>query len=298
MSFGGQGFPEQFNPGEDILKRQQFEQSRINENNFNREADYNRIMGQNPGPNFLEAAYTGAMNKAQQLPGQMIQGMQQSLQQSPEFQRMSADPEAYISAYMPQQAPQQQEPMRPPMDTSQIVPKAQEAGAAFAAVGNKIQNEKPSITRSNSTLKRSINDNLMSEVPEDFAEAISQFEKVRDEDIVEGTPQAMFKQKIDSQYLRSVDEKGNQTYECPLTKKPCGRKTFFQRLKEFFLHSIGKKSAEEVQKSVIKFDKIDPITKSADVQPTTEDPGKVWNSPYRLSKMNADTGMSGYKGAI
>ena len=62
MSFGGQGFPEQFNPGEGIQKRQQFEQSRINENNFNREADYNRIMGQNQGPNFLEAAYTGAMN--------------------------------------------------------------------------------------------------------------------------------------------------------------------------------------------------------------------------------------------
>ncbi len=53
--------------------------------------------------------------------------------------------------------------------------------------------------------------------------------------------------------------KGKPIYSCPLTNKPCSQKTFWLRLKEFFLHSIGQKSQEEKDREIYKLDMKDPI---------------------------------------
>lgn len=280
-------------------------------------------LSQQPGS--MSQGFQAALGNLQQIPGQLAGGMAQSVQQSPEFQRMVADPQAYTQAYAPQRPPAQppmEEPtMVPPQATPQAQPPqpvmqaAQQAGQAMRGFGAANKAALAQAGKGKSNIQASMNEGLTSEDPEVFANTVAGFEKVRDENIVEGTPQAFFKKQIDDTYLKGTDDKGNQVYECPLTKKPCGRKTFFQRLKEFFLHSIGKKSAEEIQSSVDLLDKQDPITKNIPVEPTHEDAGQVWKSPYRLKQQSqgedssivrpspykqpqTDTGMSGFKGAM
>jgi hypothetical protein len=63
-------------------------------------------------------------------------------------------------------------------------------------------------------------------------------------------------EKIDPEIKKDIDEvhqqyglgevDDEQVFQCPYTNKPCSQKTFWQRLKEFFLHSIGMKSQEEI----------------------------------------------------
>lgn len=67
-------------------------------------------------------------------------------------------------------------------------------------------------------------------------------------------------EQIDSEY-KLGDLDGEAVYTCPLSNKPCSKKTFWQRLKEFFLHSIGMKSQEEKDAAILEFDKSDPIVK-------------------------------------
>jgi len=65
--------------------------------------------------------------------------------------------------------------------------------------------------------------------------------------------------EIDNKYKQGDTATGDSIYKCPLSHEPCGKKSFFRRLKEFFLHSIGKKSSEELEAEMVTIRKDDPV---------------------------------------
>lgn len=121
-------------------------------------------------------------------------------------------------------------------------------GAKTAAIGDNIS--------------KSINDAFTSDDPIKFSEGIGEFRKFDDMDLDPSTPAGQFKMQADQKYLKSVDDKGNKIYECPLTKKPCGKKTFWSRLKEFFLSIMGVQDKQTTQERINKLDMQDPISKT------------------------------------
>jgi hypothetical protein len=152
--------------------------------------------------------------------------------------------------------------------TQRMQPKIQEFGASMAAMGNKLPQTGVTSNKKTLGLENDINTALTSEDPIKFSEGIGQFSKFEDMNFNPDTPAGMFQNKINQKYLKSVDEKGNKVYECPLTRKPCGKKTFWQRLQTFFKTLIGVQDRQKAQEEVDKLDRKDPITRS--MQSNTE----------------------------
>lgn len=140
----------------------------------------------------------------------------------------------------------------------------------------------------------SLDNQLDSDDPEVFSNAIEELGTLDTKKALTpgSSTEKMFTQ-ANQKYGRGQDNEGNQVYECPLTKKPCSRKTFWTRLKEFFQSLTGIKSREEAVNSVIKLDNKDPLTKkfsSMNEQPQAKTSIKnAWQQPSHLS---------GYKGAL
>lgn len=244
--FMGIGVPNMPNLGESFYQEGKRKEDLINQNRLNRQDDYDRILNQ---PGFISNAFNSAIQNVGEGLSALPQSMAYSVQQDPRMQQS-------FSNNTPQSpepvSPVQNQPVQPQQSWTDFAldktkPVAKELGAKTAALGNKVS--------------ESINKSLSSEDPLEFSAGIEAFAHFDDRELDPSTPAGQFKQQADSKYLKSVDEDGNKIYECPLTKKPCGRKTFWTRLKEFFLNLIGVQDQETSQANVIKLDTQDPITK-------------------------------------
>jgi hypothetical protein len=145
--------------------------------------------------------------------------------------------------------------------TQRMQPKIQEFGASMAAMGNKLPQTGVTSNKKTLGLENDINTSLSSQDPIKFAEGIGQFKKFEDAEFSPDTPAGLFQTKVNERYLKSVDDKGNKVYECPLTRKPCGKKTFWQRLQTFFKTLVGIGDSQTAQKEIDKLNRIDPVTK-------------------------------------
>lgn len=99
---------------------------------------------------------------------------------------------------------------------------------------------------------------LNSDDPDVFSNAIEELVTIDDGKLPMESPTTKMIQRADQQYGIGTTEDGEKVYQCPLTKTPCGRKTFWTRLKEFFQSMLGLKSREDAVKSVSSLK--DPIT--------------------------------------
>ena len=106
---------------------------------------------------------------------------------------------------------------------------------------------------------------LMSDKPEDKVESMDTMAKVAESDDPAAFQKAspamqQVKQQVDSKF-KVGDYQGHEVYECPGSQAPCSRKTIFQRLKELFLHAVGRKSREEYDAEMAHLNSVDPITR-------------------------------------
>lgn len=285
MSFGGQfGYPGELNPTTQMLNEQQKSRAFANQSHVNRASDYARLQ---------QLETPAASNVAANIPQPVSRPVPQQAPSIPQVSRPvsqqppSMPPMESIPQYaIPPQAPKQESTWS--QDTMDgLKPKVDELGSSVAAMGKKLS---PNIEDKKAIgLNNDINDSLTSDDPVKFANGISDFKNFDDKDLSPETPAGQFITKIDQKYLQGIDDKGNKTYECPLTKKPCGRKTFWDRLKQFFLTLTGHLDSKKAQENIAKYDRLDPITKSFDsqqaqvkAQVNTSNPweSQVHQSPY------------------
>lgn len=147
--------------------------------------------------------------------------------------------------------------------TPQIKP--QEKPAALAEKPSfepAISEIKPNAIKVKDDFKNSINNKLTSEDPGVFTNALEELGQLEDDKLVPDTPAFEFKQKVTNQYAIGQDEEQGTIYQCPLTKTPCSKKTFWTRLKEFFQTLVGGQSKEEAMSRVEQLNKKDPIARS------------------------------------
>lgn len=121
---------------------------------------------------------------------------------------------------------------------------------------------KPNTIKVQDDFKNSINNKLNSDDPGVFTNALEELGSLEDDKLVPDTPAFEFKQKVTNQYAIGQDEEQGTIYQCPLTKTPCSRKTFWTRLKEFFQTLVGIQPKEEALTKVESLNKQDPISRS------------------------------------
>lgn len=121
---------------------------------------------------------------------------------------------------------------------------------------------------------------LNSDDPGVFSNAMEELGTLDEGKLPTESPAAKMIQRADRQYGMGTTEDGEKVYQCPLTKTPCGRKTFWTRLKEFFQSMLGLKSREDAVKSVSSLK--DPITSQytsgKQVQAQKPAASSAWNS--------------------
>jgi len=145
-----------------------------------------------------------------------------------------------------------------------------------------------------SKVNDSLNQKLSSDDPGVFSNAMEELGILDEGKLVPDTPAFNMVQKAEARYGIGVDDKGGKMYECPLTKTPCGKKTFWSRLKEFFQTLLGIKSKEEAIQSVMQLNTKDPISK----QFTSKQPQVTSQSPAVSSIWKRPGQMSGFKGEL
>ncbi len=283
MSFGGMmGFPEEKNPGSEIYKQnladprgsiysgmEDVAKAKIQQR-ANRTMDFQRL-------------------RQPQTPPRAMQGM------NPMQQPMSRPPAqagaAAQGAMRPQPMPPQRPSIQPAISPVQEAPMQNVQVPGFSGAMERPPQEQPK------TLDNSLNNRLTSEDPGVFSSSIEEIGSMKDEDINPDTPAGQMVQKADQQFGMGIDDNGEKMYKDPITKKPCGKKTFWTRLKNFFQSLTGLTSKEDAQKESLRLDKIDPISRkytSSQVQAKTPEASSVWNRPGRGSGAN---GAMNFKGA-
>jgi hypothetical protein len=268
MSFGGQfGYPGELNPTKQMLDNQSNLSNIVSQRHVDRAGDYARLQGMNNTPQSGHIGNLSRPNIPMQQPMQTDLNLptQQPIRQAP-----------------PQNIPIEPKPINQStteLATSGIKPNTDMFSSSMAALG---KNESSGISNKKAIgfNDNDINDSLTSDDPIKFSNGIGEFKKYDDKDLSPDTPAGQFITKIDQKYLQGVDEKGNKTYECPLTKKPCGRKTFWDRLKQFFLTMTGHLDQKKAQENIAKYDRIDPITKSFDSQQSQVKANTQMSNPW------------------
>jgi len=188
-------------------------------------------------------------------------------------------------AQQPVQRPVQQ-PMEKPVLNANIFEKP------VASVQPSIQPETPPINppkmenvpmEDMDTKKESgldLDSKLNSDDPGVFSNAMEELGTLDEGELPVESPAAKMIQRADRQYGMGTTEDGEKVYQCPLTKTPCGKKTFWTRLKEFFQTMLGLKSRDDAVKSVTSLNSKDPITKKVSKQVQTQKPAasSVWSN--------------------
>jgi hypothetical protein len=188
----------------------------------------------------------------------------------------------------PQVTPKQSIPMTseaPPV--SPMIQGAQDLGQKVAQV-SELMSQNPQKLPSATPTKEGILNNphdtfhqdLNSDDPNNKVKALDTLDKAFNSTKTDKLPAQLqeAKQELDGQYKIGQTKSGDDIYECPLSQKPCGKKTFFRRVKELFLHMVGMKSQEEKDAELLKLDKEDPITTQY-YKPTTTEPQDYYSTP-------------------
>lgn len=107
-----------------------------------------------------------------------------------------------------------------------------------------------------------VNNGLASNEPGPLTDAVGKMGDLDEGHIPPNSPPGKMLRYANTNFLRGSDGQGNSVYECPLSKKPCGRQTFWQRLKSFFQTMLGLKDQNHAQAEVASLDSMDPITQT------------------------------------
>lgn len=290
MGFGGQfGFGDQPSAGEMIYdnmkksneERNQREEERMTKN----DARYNRLYGQ-------QSAQPSVSDTMSQQPNNSW--LNQALTSTPAGMVGKAAYDFFGQQGQPQQQPQQPK-IEQPMQQPAIEPAISPASATpMQNVEMPADFQEQAAPKKTSNLQESINQQLNSDDPGVFSNALDSLASIEESELSPGTPAFDMFKKVDAQYGIGVDENGEKMYECPLTKTPCGRKTFWTRLKEFFQTMLGLKSKEDAIKTVSTLNKKDPISK----QFSSQQPQVKAQKPTASSAVWSRPQMSGFKGAM
>jgi len=164
-------------------------------------------------------------------------------------------PQAPIPQPAPQAQPPQpmpEAPMAPPQDKIAAVAEAMPKAEASA------ENQPPKLLEDAPMISPYAQDRD-SENPEHRIKTIEAMGRASNGNLDHAHPEIKKDVEEVNKEYKIGEMKGKPIYSCPLTNKPCSQKTFWLRLKEFFLHSVGQKSQEEKDREIYKLDMKDPI---------------------------------------
>jgi len=218
------------------------------------------MMGQRPPMPQMPIAQGSPMAPAMPDPADAIRNFQSQPPMAPgNFAPQAPIPQPMPPAPMPQPAPQAQPPM--PMQEAPVAPqqdKVQAVAEAMPKAEAAMENQPPKPLE-DAPMVSPYAQKRDSETPEHRLETIDTMGRAANGNLDHAHPEIKKDiEEVNKEY-KLGEMKGKPIYSCPLTNKPCSQKTFWLRLKEFFLHSIGQKSQEEKDREIYKLDMKDPI---------------------------------------